>query len=169
MVIAESYYAQNIPQVRYITINFWLQNSKKLSFSFLAALRISEVWGVFRPTSLGVASSMRKKKRWQDSGLNNCCVWQLLETLRDGSATGLFLFLPRSLSSRSKCRQKIGYKIGHLFDILESKINCDIWYLWYIMRRITFSYNHKLKVLTTILANMFGLVVSDSTASMLTK
>jgi hypothetical protein len=38
-----------------------------------------------------------------------------------------------------------------------------------ILRRITFSYNHKLKVLTTISANMFGLVVYDSTASMLTK
>jgi hypothetical protein len=64
---------------------------------------------------------------------------------------------------------KIGYKIGYKVAIFESKINCDIWYLRYILRIITFSYNHKLKVLTTISANMFGLAVFNSNASVLTK
>ena len=64
---------------------------------------------------------------------------------------------------------KKGQKKGQKSSNFEVEINCTVWRLWWMVRTLTFSYNHVLKVLAIILAITFGLALSDTTASILTK
>ena len=63
----------------------------------------------------------------------------------------------------------VSAKKGQKSSNFEAKINCTVWRKWWMVRTLTFSYNHVLKVLAIILAITFGLALSNTTASILTK